>query len=70
MYEYVIYILLAIILIILGHLLYKKLTTLSDATTSIFSSANVMSVIPSFGSASGAGGAATSSDSDNIGGSA
>lgn len=67
MYEYVIYILLAIVFIVLLNLLYKKITNISGETTSIFPSLNIMNAIPSFGSASGA---ATSSDNDNIGGSA
>ena len=68
MYEYVIYILLAIIFIVLLNLLYKKFTNISGETASIFpTSLNIVNAIPSFGSASGA---ATSSDNDNIGGSA
>ena len=71
MYEYVIYILLAIVFIVLLNLLYKKFTNISGETTSIFptslNSLNIVNAIPSFGSDSDA---ATSSDNDNIGGSA
>lgn len=66
MYEYVIYILLTIIFIILLSLIYKKFTKQSGES-SIFPSIDIMNVMK-LGSASGA--AATSSDNDYIGGSA
>lgn len=68
MYEYVIYILLAIIIVILAHVWYKKITGMADETTKIFSSASVMNIVPSFRSASGT--VTTLSDKESIAGSA
>lgn len=67
MYEYVIYILLAIIIVILAHIWYKKITGMADGTTPIFSSASVMNIVPSF---SASGTVTTLSDKESIAGSA